>query len=108
METKRKSLQHNEVLKATNQNVDTAIISQMAVNEKLDIIKETETILGYKVDKHRYQKAYEYALHKLGWQSKLYGCKYNKRYLAIVTAETYEQQIFQDYINSTSMRRLRA
>lgn len=107
MEAKRKGLKHEQVLKATNQNFDTGIISQISVSEKQDMIEEVESILGYRVDKHEYQEAYEYALHKLGWQSKLYGCTYDKRYIAIVTAEIYEQQTFQEYINSISMRRLK-
>lgn len=96
------------MLKATNKIIDTAIISQVAENEKNSLTKEVEAILGYKVDSEEYKEAYDYAKHKLAWQSKLYNTTYDKRYLAIVTAEIYEQNTFREYINSISMRRLRA
>jgi len=102
----KKDLQHEQMLKATNQTSNIAIISQMAVLEK-NVMRAVESILGYKLDPEQYQKAYKYSRHKLEWQSKLYDMTYDDEYLAIVTAENYEQQIFADYINSISMRRLR-
>ena len=108
MGEKIKGPKHDEVLKATNKNIDKAIISQVAENEKRDLIKQVEAILGYEVDLEEYKEAYDYAKHKLAWQSKLYNTTYNKRYLAIVTAEIYEQNTFREYINLLSTRRLRA
>ena len=108
MGEKIKGPKHDEVLKTTNKNIDKAIISQVAENEKNSLTKEVEAILGYKVDPEEYKEAYDYAKHKLAWQSKLYNTTYDKRYLAIVTAEIYEQNTFREYINSISMRRLRA
>ena len=104
MNTKINGLQHGEVPKATNENIDTAIISQVAMNEKISIKKEVEEILGYTVDEQLFQDAYEYSKHKLNWQSKLYDTQYDERYTAIVTAENYEQQIFSEYMNNLSMK----
>lgn len=107
METKRKGLQHEQVLKATNQNFDTVIISQMTDKEK-SVMVAVENILGYEVDPEQYLKAYKYTRHKLDWQGKLYGRTYGDEYLKIVTAESYEQQIFAAYTNLKSIRRLKA
>lgn len=104
---RRKDLQHDQVLKVPKQNIDTAIISQMAEDGK-KMKKSIEKILGYQVDEQRYEKAYKYAKHKLDWQSRHFNKDYSNKYLAIVVAETYEQQIFADYINTTSMRRVQA
>ncbi|ABR48759.1 hypothetical protein Amet_2607 [Alkaliphilus metalliredigens QYMF] len=108
MGEKIKGPKHDEVLKATSKNIDTAIISQVAENEKSDLIKKVEAILGYEVDPEWYKEAHDYAKHKLTWQSKLRKTTYDKRYLAVVTAEIYEQNIFKEYVNSISRRRLRA
>lgn len=102
---KRKDLRHLGMPKATNITSNTAIISHMAVDSKR-IKMEVENILGYKVDNEQYEMAYDYATHKLDWQSKLYATKYSKEYLAIIIAETYEDQIRTTLINITSIGRL--
>lgn len=104
MNTKINGLQHGKVPKATNENIDTAIISQVAMNEKISIKKEVEEILGYTVDEQLFQDAYEYSKHKLNWQSKRYNTKYDTRYLEIVIAEVYEQQAFSEYMNTLAGR----
>ncbi len=100
---KGKGLQHNEVLKATNQNSYNSIISQTE-RMKRKIINEVEEILGRKVDKELFNEAYEYAVHKLAWQSRRYNTTYDEMYLAIVTAEVYEQQAFTEFMNSLARR----
>lgn len=100
MGQKRKDLQHEQVLKVTNQNIYInsydSIVSQMERTEK-KTIKEVEEILGYKIEMDKYQEAYEYAKHKLEWQSKKYNTTYDARYLEIVIAEIYEQQAFKEF-----------
>lgn len=103
METKGKGLQHGQVLKATNQNSYMNIISKPDSKAK-KIIKEIEEILGYKIEKGPFKEAYEYAKHKLAWQSKRYNTTYDDRYLAIVTAEIYEQQAFTEYMENLARR----
>lgn len=103
METKGKGLQHGQVLKATNQNSYTNIISKLDSKAKR-IIKEIEEMLGYKVDKKQFIEAYDYAKHKLAWQSKRYNTTYDDRYLAIVTAEVYEQQAFTEFMENLARR----
>lgn len=107
MDQKGKGLQHRQVLKVTNQNSYVPIISKIDENAK-KIIKEIEEILGYKVEKDLFKEAYEYAKHKLAWQSKRYNTTYDERYLAIVTAQVYEQQAFAEYMENLARRRLYA
>lgn len=102
---KGKGLQHNEVLKATNQSSYNSIISQTGKIKK-KFIQEVEEILGYQVDKQQLKEALDYAIHKLTWQARRYNTTYNETYLAIVTAEIYEQQAFTEFMNSLA-RRLR-
>jgi hypothetical protein len=80
------------------------IISQ--ISKKYRIKMEVEKILGYKVEKMRFEQAYLYANHKLNWQGELNKIKYGEKYTAIVTAEIYEQQILSDYMNIQNIRRL--
>lgn len=107
MQTKRKGLSA-VTEKANNQNICKniykSIISQKMERSERKMIKEVEEILGYQVDKEKYEDAYEYAKHKLDWQSKRYGATYSTEYLEIVIAEIYEQQQFTEYMHSLARR----
>lgn len=101
---KIKGPKHDQVLGANKQNTNTNIISLGTEESKMKnrVIEE----LGYKPEEEGYKKAYEYAKHKLEWQSKHFNKTFNKEYTAIVIAETYEQQIRMDHINTVSLGRI--
>ena len=101
---KIKGPKHDQVLGANKQNTNTNIIPLEIEESKMkNIVIEK---LGYIPEQEGYEKAYKYAKHKLEWQSKHFNKRFDKEYTAIVIAETYEQQIRTDYINTVSLGRL--
>lgn len=107
MNTKINGLKHGEVPKATNENINENIVSQMTEKEK-NMMKLTEESIGYEMDLEEYLKAYAYANKKLEWQGRHFGLQFDEKYRAKVIAEIYEQNAFSGYINTISYRRMRA
>lgn len=106
---KRKGPKHDQVLRTTNEKTYTDIVSQDSETRKRKRLeREVEKILGYKIDQDQYEEAYMYARHKLDWQRKHLKQSYDEKYTAKVISETYEQQIFANYINTVSIGRMKA
>lgn len=69
------------------QTITKSIIAKSHLKHKV------EKLLGYKVDLESYEKAANYAKHKLGWQARHFKKEFNQEYTAIVIAEVYNQNI---------------
>ena len=103
MDKRKEGPKHDQVLRATKQNTNTDIISLELEESKIKNMVNKE--LGYELDPGRYERASKYARHKLKWQSKQLKKEFNDRYIAKVIAETYEQQVTMDYVNTVSLGR---